>query len=500
MEQNQAKILLIEPPFYRLFKDTYSLDRYPLSLGYLAGAIRKKTNWKVMAYNADFYFQSEPMNVSYLSGHGFYNYLNNLKVLSGKVWAEIKSTIQAYNPSIVAISAKSQNFASVCLVAKFSKEINNKIIVIVGGPHPTMAGSRIFECPDIDIIVKGEGEDTIVELLKAIERQDQLDNIRGVSYRKDGRIIENAPREFIEDLDSLCFPHENAPEVLKDYQQYPKAAFKNIFAIRGCPYQCLFCGSHKIWSRQPRFRSPENIVKEAKGLLEMGLKLVNFDDDTFGVNKKYINELCNAFIEHCPGLKWSCELPARLVDKEIMSLMKKAGCYSILIGVESGNNSILKAMRKNTTVQELLKACALIERYGIKLQASFMVGFPYETEETLNDTIRVMKKIKCETLIYSIFNPYPGTEIFEFCKDNKLIADDYDVSLHNHQSPASCFCINIAPERFRILVSKVEKMVDRKNSLSRIKRLFSLNTFRRAQELGIGRAFQKGIRVFIAKK
>jgi radical SAM superfamily enzyme YgiQ (UPF0313 family) len=409
-------------------------------------------------------------------------------------------TIRKYNPSVVGISAKSQNFASARLVARFSKEINDKITVIVGGPHSSMVGRDIFKYPDIDVSVKGEGEDTIVELLQAIERQDGLDNIRGIIYRKNGRVIENMAREFIEDLDSLSFPHENALEVLKDYEQYPKTAFKNIFAIRGCPYQCFFCGSHKIWSRRPRFRSPDSVIKEIKGLLEMGLKLVNFDDDTFGINKKYINDLCNALIEHCPGVKWSCELPARLVDKQIISLMKKAGCYSILIGVESGNNGILKAMRKNTTVEEVFKACEIINKYGIKLQASFMVGFPYETEETLNDTAAVMKKIKCETLIYSIFNPYPGTEIFEFCKKNKLISDDYDVSLHNHQSPASCFCTNIKPERFRVLASEIEKIVDRKNSLNRIRRLFSLHTFRRIQELGIGKAFQKGIRVFIAKK
>ncbi|MFH1703372.1 MAG: radical SAM protein [Nitrospirota bacterium] len=506
MKGNQYRILLIEPPFYRLFNNTYSLDRYPLSLGYLAGTIKKETDWSVMAYNADFYPQSKPIKVSYLASIGFDNYLSNLKDLSKQVWGEIKSTIYEYEPTIVGISVKSQNLASACIVAKLAKEVSEQIIVIVGGPHPSMVGSDILNCPDIDIGVKGEGENTIVELLNAIEAGKKFDGIQGIVYRKNSHIVENIQREFIKDLDSQCFPHESAPEVLKDYNRYPLSAFKNIFATRGCPYNCFFCGSRKIWSRKVRFRSPGNVIREIKGLQRVGLRFIHFDDDTFGINKKYINDLCNALIAHCPGLKWSCELHVKLVDEKTISLMKAAGCYQIQIGVESGNNQILKEMRKNITIEEALAAAEIIKKYGIELQAFFMVGFPQETEDTLNDTVSAMKKIKSDLLIYSIFTPYPGTEAFEFCKKHGLISDDYDVSLYNHQSPANCFCINITLERFRILVSKIEKMVDRKNSLSRIKRLIFKRLFsgdiaiRKIQELGIGKSFQKIIRIFIGRK
>lgn len=499
MKRNQHRILLIEPPFYRLFKDTYSLVRYPLSLGYLAGTIRKETNWSVMVYNADFYPQFELMKVSYLASTGFDNYLNNLKDLSGQIWREVKSTISEYKPDVVGISAKSQNFSSACIVAKLVKEVTEQTIVIVGGPHPSMVGSDVLNCPDIDVGVRGEGENTIVELLNAIEARKKFDDIRGIVYRKDTQIVENASREFLEDLDSLCFPHESAPEVLKDYDQYPLTAFRNIFAIRGCPYNCFFCGSRKIWSRRVRFRSPKNVVREIKGLQKMGLTSVHFTDDTFGVNKKYINDLCNALIIHCPGLKWSCELHVKLVDEQTISLMKTAGCFSIAIGIESGNNEILKEMRKNITIEEALSACEIIKKHGIRLQAFFIIGFPQETEDTLNDTVAVMKKLSADVLVYSIFTPYPGTEAFEFCKERELISDEYDVSLYNHQSPSNCFCINISPERFRRLASKIEKMIDRKNSSNRIKQVFSLNTFRRIQKLGIGKSFQKGIRIFIGK-
>ena len=503
MKQDQSKILLIEPPFYRLFKDTYSLCRYPFALGYLAGTIRKETNWSIMAYNTDFCPQnpqSESVKMNYLTSTGFDNYLNNLKDLSKPIWRKIKSTISEYKPTVVGISAKSQNFASACVVAKLAKEVNKQIIVIVGGPHPSMVGSDVLNCPDIDIVVRGEGENTIVELLNAIDAQKKFDDIKGINYRKDSQLVENAPREFIKDLDSLCFPHENAPKVLKDYNQYPLTAFTNIFATRGCPYNCFFCGSRKIWSRKVRFRSPESVIREIKGLQKMGSHLIRFDDDTFGgTNKKYINDLCNALIIHCPGLKWSCGIHVKSVNEQTISLMKAAGCYSIAIGIESGNNGILKEMRKNITIEEAFSACRIIKKHGIKLGAFFIVGFPQETEDTLNDTVAVMKKCKCDSVTYSIFTPYPGTEAFEFCKENGLIGDDYNVSLYNHQSPSNCFCVNITPERFRELVHKIEIMVDRKESLNRITGVFSLKTFTRMQELGIGKSIQRGIKIFTGK-
>ena len=491
IKQGRRRILLVAPPFYRLFKDTYALARYPLSLGYLAGTIKKETDWDVMVYNADFIPDSEPgIKNSYMTSVGFDKYLCNLRDSSGQVWRETKSVILEYKPDVVGISSMSQNFASSRIVAKLAKEINRDTIVVVGGPHPSMVGGEVLKCRDIDICVKGEGEAAIVELLQAIESLRTFDGIKGIVYRRNNQIIDSGPRGYIEDLDSLCFPHETAPEVLKDYDKYPPLAFKYIFATRGCPYDCFFCGSRNIWSRSARFRSPENIVKEIKSLQKRGVNSIAFEDDTFGINKQYISRICSAIMTNCRGVKWSSELHVKLANKEIVSLMKNAGCYSISLGIESGNNGILKTIRKNITVEEAIAACRLVKRRGIELSAFFIVGFPQETEETLNDTIKVMKEVNSDFLVYSIFTPYPGTEAFEFCRAKGLIKEDYDVSLYNHQSPANCFCMNMAPQRFRQLVSKIEKMVDRKNApnvIKSINRSISLNIVRKLQELIIKR-------------
>jgi len=503
MESNPQTILLIEPPFYRLYRDTHPFCYYPLSLGYLAGTIKKETKWNVITYNADFCFQRAGWDLRYWLNTGFNNYLNCLKDLSKPIWEEVKSAILEYRPKAVGISTKSQNFRSACIVAKLVKKISKQIIVIVGGPHPSMVGPEVLNCPDIDIAVRGEGENTIVELLNVIDAKNKFDGIKGIIYRKDGQIVENPPREFIEDLDSLCFPHESAPEVLRDYGLYPIWAFGNILAIRGCPYNCLFCGSRKIWSQKVRFRSPANVIREIKELQSRGVLKIHFEDDTFGVTKQYINDLCNAIITQCRGLKWECEMHVKLVDEDTISLMKKAGCILIQLGVESGNNEILQKMRKNYTIEEALLACKIIKKHCVTLQTFFMTGFPQETESTLNDTELAMKKSKADSLAYSIFTPYPGTEAFELCKQNGLIGNGYDVSLYNHLSPANCFCINITPERFRTLASEIERMVDRKNYASWRRKLilscFSLNTFRKVRELGLVNSFKKAIRIFIGR-
>lgn len=471
----RKKILLIEPPFYRLFKNTYSLNKYPLSLGYLAGTIKKETDWDVLVYNADFTRFSESTKTAYMGGKGFRNYLENLKDLSKPAWKKIASAVEEYKPDAVGISAKTQNFTSACNAAKIVKRVDSNITVIMGGPHPSIAGPRILECPDIDICARGEGEKTIVELLDAIKEGKTLFGINGIVYREAGKARENPPRELIRDLDSLCFPNEYAQAVLKDYALYPKTAFKNIFALRGCPYNCLFCGSRQIWGRKVRFRSPENVTEEINRIMKTGVSSVHFDDDSFGVDKKYIRELCDRLRLHCPGLRWSCELHVKIVDEDTIARMKDAGCYSISVGVESGNNEILKTIRKGITIEEALRACEMITKQGIRVSAFYMIGSPHETEETLRDTYLAIKKTSCTEVIFSIFTPYPHTESFELCRQLGIVNDDFDVALYNHQSPANYFSPQVSPEQFRYWTRKIERAIKRKKYVNRLRNMFSKN-------------------------
>lgn len=490
----KRRVLLVEPPFHRLYKETMSLPRHPLALGYLAGTVKKETDWEVVAYNADFSPISEPWSITYMAGAGYQNYLQNLASPAAKVWQEARRTIEVQRPRVVGISTKSANFASARMVARIAKESDPRTVVIVGGPHPSTVGTDVLRCPDIDIGVRGEGERTLVELLQAIGRQASLDGIRGIVFRKNGTLIENPPRPAIRDLDSLCFPHAAAREVLTDFAAYPSDAFSSIFSTRGCPFDCFFCGSRNIWSRQVRHRSVDNVLREIKALRSLGIREIHFEDDTFGVSRERIRSLCSALAKDCAGLRWSCEMHVNLVDDAIIQQMRTSGCFMIRLGIESGNNQILKAMRKGFTIEKALAAARSIKNHGITLFSFFVIGFPQETEETIRDTMRAIEQADSDSVIYSIFTPYPGTEAFEYCKLKGMIDETFDVSLYNHQSPANHFSLSLSRERFRELAGQVERTIHRRNFRNRIKRVFSGRSLWRLRELGL----RQSVRRFVA--
>lgn len=486
MSGKEHRILLIEPPFNRLYKSTYSLGRVPLSLSYLAGAIMtKKSGWRVGIYNADFSPRDEAVDYKYEIGQGFVNYLKTLRDTGSPIWGEIQNVISEYRPSIVGITAKSQNFTSACVVAQIAKSVDKDILTVVGGPHASIARTEVLKHPMIDIGVFGEGEETLVDIVDAIEGGRPFPSVKGIIYRQGNDIIENPQREPINNLDSLPFPVNIAQKTLLDFDKYPLQAFKYIFAIRGCPYNCSFCGSRNIWGRKFRSRSIENIIAEIQEIRKIGVDYIHFDDDTFGVRKSFIKEFCDAVKISCPGLSWSCEMHVKLVDDKTIAMMKSAGCRSIQLGIESGSNEILKLIRKQITIEEALSAARIVKRHKIVLQTFFMVGFPYETEDTLNDTISAIYKFPSDSIICSIFTPYLGTELFDYCKQQGTIPPNFDLSLYNHHSPENYFCMNIPKDVFKRRIQELSRELDKINSRRKLKRSLSYEGYLKLKEKGI---------------
>jgi pyruvate-formate lyase-activating enzyme len=464
----RPKILFVQPPFYRLFGSRFALNKYPLGLAYLAGVVLDQTSWDAAVYNADFHPAGrQPARVRDLTGPGFRSYQASLQDCSAAIWAEVRGKLAEHMPDVVGITATTPTFAPARIVAALAKEINPDCVVVCGGPHASIVGARILDDPSIDVAVHGEGEQTIVELLRGLEIGAGLLGIHGTSIRHESRIVRQSARAYLPDLDALCIPHEIAPRVLVDCEKYPRTSFRSIFATRGCPFHCLFCGSREVWSRRPRLRSPASVVREIQGLQRLGLKRIQFEDDTFGTSREHIRDLCRAIRRDCPGIQWSCEIHANLVDADTVSQMKSAGCHCIAVGVESGSNEILRQMRKGTTLERSLEACRLIRAAGVELMAFFLVGYPQETEASLAATVRAMRATGADELCYSIFTPYPHTEAWEVCRQKGLVSDDCDVSLYNHQSPENHFCAEIAPARFRTLAARIERLVDRHNAWRR---------------------------------
>lgn len=466
----QPVILLIQPPFYRLFDDHFSLERYPLSLGYLAAAIRKETPWSVKVYLADFLAGGKRISDLEMHGQGFSNYRQNLDDITIPVWQALEAQIRRLEPDVVGILTLAPTYRSARQTATIVKRCNPATLVMVGGPHPTNVGGSILEDEEaIDLVVRGEGETTVVEVLEAVSRRAPLDGIDGIVFRQGTRIIANAPREPASDLDSLAFPYTSAPEALIDYDSYHPSAFGTVSTSRGCPYACFFCGSRNMWGRTVRTRSVGSVVEEIGALYQSGIRTIMFIDDNLRPSKAGIRELSDRIRETCPDLQWNCYLHVNLIDEPTVEVMARSGCQSIMFGIESGNAGMLERMRKQTSVSEGFAAAEIVRRHRIIPYAFFLAGLPGETEESLMDTFQAMKRFKGE-LILSVFTPYPGTEAYEYCRAHGLVGEDYDTANFNHQSPLNYFCPDIPRDRLAAIVDEMFRYVERHNAKHTIRR------------------------------
>jgi radical SAM superfamily enzyme YgiQ (UPF0313 family) len=493
-KKRKKVILLVNPPYYRLFKKTYTYNKYPLPLGYLATAIKSSTDWTPKVYNADFALLTEPRQLSYLKNQGFVDYRRNLENKNYPVWNEVRKIIQNFQPEIIGITCCSSTSKSAQAVANIAKSLNKDCTVIIGGPHPSLIRKEALADTNIDIVIKGEGEDTIVDLLNKIGNNETIENVKGIIYRANNEIKENPDREPIQNLDKLAFPAKWAEEILIDYEKYPASVCNAILTSRGCIGNCLFCGSHAVFSRKTRFRSPEDIVEEIQFLQKKGVTIFEILDDTFGINGDILRKLCRLLTEKCQGIKWKCETRVDLITEENLALMKKAGCTEIEIGIESGNNEVLKQIRKNITIEQAMATAKIIKKKGIVVCANFLIGLPMDTIQTINDTYKAMQKIDGK-INFSIFTPYPGSEGFEYCKKANIMDCEGDPSLYNHQSPENCFTMNINKATFKAISEEMERYVEVRNSREELKQLISTASIYKLINFGTFRSL-KSLKTF----
>ena len=467
MSPRSRRLLLIEPPFYRLFDENYSLCRYPLALAYLAAVATTEAGWQARTYNADFAGGGRPFSVRHLSGAGHRRYLACLADPDAEIWREVETVLREQAPSVVGISLKSACLASGRRVAGIAKRLDSDTLVVAGGPHPTVAPEQVLADPNFDLCVIGEGEQTLVELLRCLDAGGRAVEVPGVAARVKGAVERAAPRPLLADLDPLPRPMEWVPRTLLNHDHYPAKALGRLMATRGCPQLCTYCASNRLWGRRPRFRSPGQVVAELQQLRAAGVERVHFEDDTFGVTPDYLQRLCAAIAQGLPGLGWSCETHVRLINEANLASMQRAGCHTIQMGIESGSDRILRAVRKGFTIARALEACRLVKRHGMRLEVFIMAGFPQETEESLRETMAVVRDLDCDKVIYSLFTPHPGTEAHQLCLSLGLVRPDQDFSLNHHQSPRNHFSPAIAPARFRELASEMEDLVERRRGGTR---------------------------------
>lgn len=474
------KVLLISPPWYRLFGG--ECFHSPLGLCYIGGVL-EKNGYDVTIYNADFNTGREFLSDDKIT-EKYDLYLNNLKDIDYKIWKEIETVLHEQLPDIVGISVSTAKYGSALNVSRLVKKLNPDIPVIWGGIHPTILPEETIKNKDVDIVVRGEGEYTFLDLIHNIHNINKLENVLGITYKENNRIIHNPTRPLIENLDEIPFP---ARHLILNKEKYPPEAFGNIFTSRGCPYNCIYCASHLVWTHKVRYRSPWNVISEIKQIKNLfKTRQFRFEDDSFTLDKKFIENICDSLIQEKIDIQWWCETRANLVTDNLIKKMKQAGCEEITIGVESGDEETLKKIKKGITIEQIKNASTILNKNKILFSAFFLIGFPWETKTHIDKTISVMKELDPYQAFFSAATPYPGTELYDICKSEGLIPEKIDWSTFFHQSPDMYLSKNLKRDECDRIIKETELLFEKHNNKKRRELLISdpLNTAKKIMKRG----------------
>lgn len=401
----KMKVLLINPPWYRFFGCSY--QTVPLGLAYIGG-ILKQNGIDAGIYNADFQMGAKPVS-AYLLTANHENYVKRLEDDSSPIWQELADTVRDFKPDVVGITATSATLPSAFRVARICKQSNETILTILGGPHATLAPKSVLSEKAVDVAVSNEGENTFLEIVSLFERGMPFDRCAGISYRKDRRVVTNPQRKFIQDLDSLPFP---AKDFVIGKEKYPPSAFSEIIASRGCPFECSYCASPIIWGRSVRRRSVENVIAELEWTAKMfGVQLFEFRDDVFTLDRRWAMDFCDAVRRSKKGFRWGCITRADFLDAELVRKMKQSGCEVVSIGLESSSFKTLQKLGKKMAPKTVFNAAKLLRDAELPFHLYVMVGFPWETEEDMRDTIITAKNLQPTSIVFSIATPHPNTRL-----------------------------------------------------------------------------------------
>ncbi|HNT35541.1 MAG TPA: radical SAM protein, partial [bacterium] len=292
---------------------------------------------------------------------------------------EVLSRLNALKPDLVGLTAMTPDICDAALVARQAKGQNPKCWTIVGGPHAmALPRETMEEFHEFDLLIAAEGEYALVDVVRALEENRAMENIAGVAFRKDGQVYVNPVGPWIDNLDSLPFPA---------WSKYPSHSdVYYVLAVRGCPYRCVFC--MRSMGKTPRRRSPENVVQEIQWLVQQHhAKEFIFIDETFGLNREHVAQMLALLTDR--GLhrtiRWTAQTRVDRVDEDLLRSTRTAGCYRVEFGIESGNQKILDAVQKGTTLQQAEYAVRLAKKSGLQVGCSFILGHPHETRETAQD-------------------------------------------------------------------------------------------------------------------
>jgi len=406
------RIAFLNPPFeFRISKESrwpeYTKSGtlyYPFWLAYATGVVLEKTEHEATLIDA---------------------------IAEGYDFNETIRKLEEFNPNLVVIETSTPTVRN---DAKFTQALKDKLEVKVCfvGPHVSaVPEDTLKRYSVVDFIARREFDYTIPELADALEGKKRLKNVLGLSFRKNKRIVHTKQRSLIQNLDELPFVSKVYKKFL-DIRKYRYALARHpmvqVWSSRGCPNLCTFCQLPQTFSgRLFRVRTPENFVDELEWIDEnLPVKEIFIEDDTFTISKPRVVEICKLIRKRGLDVVWSCNARAD-IPYNVLKEMKKAGCRMLIVGYESGNDKILRNVKKGISVRQAMKFTINAKKLGLKIFGCFMLGLPGETKETIRQTFEYAKKLNPDMAFFQQAVPFPGTEFYQWCKTNNyLTAEDWD--------------------------------------------------------------------------
>lgn len=319
--------------------------------------------------------------------------------------------IESFSPDVGGVSVLTGKcIIDAIEVSKYIKECYPDILIVWGGVHPTLLPEQVLSEHYVDIVVRGDGEYTMEELVQKVKAGKSFGEVLGISYKdKGGSIRHNSSRPLIQNLDRLPDPAWH----LVQMDHYP---IISLNTSRGCPFRCTFCYNQGFNQGQRCELNAGRIVNQIQHLrMNYGVRHVKFFEDNFTMNKKRVEEFCKLLITEKMGITWECEARADSLRKELLEKMARSGCVYIGIGAESGSPRILKFLRKGITVEQVERMCRMCIQVGIGAYVYVMGGLPTETREDFNMTLEFLRRVPRYQYELMIYRPYPGTELYDYC-------------------------------------------------------------------------------------
>jgi len=378
---------------------------------------------------------------------------------------EIKQIVKKKNPSVVGIACSSATYQRCVETANAVKEVVPSCKVVVGGPHPSFMPETMLQHKDIDYVVLGEGESTIVELVNTITKEKNtsaINNIPGLAFRQGERIVKNA-QNYITDLNQLPFP---ARHLLPMDLYARKMEYLNVEpvdtmnVIRGCPFSCSYCDVNQLGGRLCRAFSPQKVVGEIEQLIrDFGTQGIYFVGDNFTINKDRTLQICKLIKKRKLNIEWVCDTRVDLVSRELLREMRSAGCQTLWFGVESGSPQILEKIKKGITLEQAFHAFELCKEEGIKTACSFMLGIPGETINDMDATLKTAKKLNPDWCQFNIFVAYPNSILYKEILENKLYDRIEDFIIYIKTKDFDYEMVNKIQRRFHRSFNRTPKRV-----------------------------------------